>query len=134
MIWYFWILEIKFKTSNSRKNSKTVDQLFISSFALQIDHQDTNETSLRHCAGPIIAAYQHQRSQIDWNKVSTGNAKKVIQHSKVITQCLKIMQKVSIVNDLCGQKLIEHAQNGAFWQVFDNLKFGVKQRYQLGQF
>ena len=30
------------------------------------------------------------------------------------------------------QKLIKNAKNGPFWRVFENLKFGVKQCYQIG--
>ena len=56
------------------------------------------------------------------------------------THCDKITEKVSFniaseasyVYTLGGQKLI--SKNGPFWQVFENLKFAVKQCYQTGQF
>ena len=32
---------------------------------------------------------------------------------------------------LSGQKLIENAQNGQFWRVFETLNLAVKQCYQL---
>ena len=57
-------------------------------------------------------------------------------------RCLKITEKVSFniaseasyVYLLSGQKLIQNAKNGPIWRVFENLKFAVKQRYQVGQF
>ena len=45
--------------------------------------------------------------------------------------CLKITEKVYI---LSGQKLIENAQKGPFWQDFESLKLAVKQCYQTCQF
>ena len=59
-----------------------------------------------------------------------------------ISRCLKITEKVSFniaseatyVYILSGQKFIKNAKNGPFWQVFENLKFAVKQCYQTGQF
>ena len=58
------------------------------------------------------------------------------------TRCLKITEKVSFnvaseasyVYILSGQKLIKNAKNCPFWRVFENLKFAVKQCYQIGQF
>ena len=35
---------------------------------------------------------------------------------------------------LIGQKLVENAQNGPFWRVFETLKLAVKQCYQTGQY
>ena len=45
-----------------------------------------------------------------------------------------IASEASYVYILSGQKLIKNAKNGAFWQVFQNLKLTVKQCYQTGQF
>ena len=45
-----------------------------------------------------------------------------------------IASEASYVYILSGQKLIKNAKNGEFWQVFENLKFAVKQSYQTGQF
>ena len=60
----------------------------------------------------------------------------------VAPRCLKITEKVSFniaseasyVYSLSRQKLIKNAKNGPFWGVFENLKLGVKQCYQTGQF
>ena len=57
-------------------------------------------------------------------------------------RCLKITEKVSFnieseasyVYILGGQKLIQNAENGAFWRVFANPNLAVKQCYQTGQF
>ena len=35
---------------------------------------------------------------------------------------------------LIGQKCIKNAKTGPFWRVFENLKFAVKQCYQIGKF
>ena len=59
-----------------------------------------------------------------------------------ITQCLKILEKVSFniaseasyVYILSGQKFIKNAENGPFWRLFDNLKLVVKQCYQTCHF
>ena len=59
-----------------------------------------------------------------------------------LARCLKITEKVSFniareasyVYILRGQKFIKNAKNGPIWQVFENLKFVVKQRFQKGQF
>ena len=56
--------------------------------------------------------------------------------------CLKFTEKVSFniaseasyVYILRGQKLIKIAKKGPFGQVFENLKFAVKQCYQIGHF
>ena len=58
------------------------------------------------------------------------------------TRCLKITEKVSFniaseagyVYILSGQKLSKNAQNGPFWQIFENVKFAVIQCYQTGHF
>ena len=58
------------------------------------------------------------------------------------SQCLKITEKVafniaseaSYVYIMSGKKFIKNAKNGPFWQVFENLKFVVKQSYQTDHF
>ena len=45
-----------------------------------------------------------------------------------------IASEASYVYNLSGQKLIENARNGPFWQFFENFKLAVKQCYQTGQF
>ena len=52
-------------------------------------------------------------------------------HKKV---SFNIASEASYVYILSGQKFIKMARNGPFWQVFENLKFGVKPCYQTGQF
>ena len=47
---------------------------------------------------------------------------------------IDIVSEASYVYILSGQKLIQNAKNGQFWQVFENLKLVVKQCYQIGQF
>ena len=62
--------------------------------------------------------------------------------NRTITQCLKIEEKVSFhigskagyLYILSWQKLFKNANNGQFWQVFENLKLAVKQCYQTSQF
>ena len=56
-------------------------------------------------------------------------------------RCLKITEKVlfNIASEACyaymsGQKLIKYAKNCLFRRVYENLKLGVKQCYQTGQF
>ena len=39
-------------------------------------------------------------------------------------------REASYVYILNGQKLMENAKNGTFWQIFGNLKLAVKQCYQ----
>ena len=56
------------------------------------------------------------------------------------TQCLKIIEKVSIniaseasyVCSISKQKLVKNVKNGPFWRVLENLKLAVKQCYQTG--
>ena len=56
------------------------------------------------------------------------------QIHNLATQCLEITEKVSFniaseasyVYILSGQKFIKNAKNGAFWRLFENLKFAVK--------
>ena len=45
-----------------------------------------------------------------------------------------IASEASYVYILNGQKFIKNAKNGLILQVFENLKFAVKQCYQTGQF
>ena len=73
--------------------------------------------------------------------VLTGNVL-AIPTGLFYAQCLKITEKVSFniaskaiyIYILSGRKFIEKIKNGQFWQVFENLKFAVKQCYQAGQF
>ena len=47
-----------------------------------------------------------------------------LSDSVIVTQCLKITQKVAF-NILSGQKLIKNAKNFQFWRVYENLKLTV---------
>ena len=45
-----------------------------------------------------------------------------------------IATEASYVYIWSGQKLIKNAKNGPFWELFENLKYAVKQCYQTGHF
>ena len=45
-----------------------------------------------------------------------------------------LASEASYVYILGGQKLIKNAKNSQFGKVLENLKFAVKQCYQMGQF
>ena len=47
---------------------------------------------------------------------------------------IHIVSQASYVYILSGQKFIKNTKNGPFWLVFENLKFAVKQCYQIGHF
>ena len=42
--------------------------------------------------------------------------------------------EASYIYVLSRQKLLKNAKNGQFWRLFENLKFAVKQYYQMGHF
>ena len=78
----------------------------------------------------LVSILHHFLEEIAWNRPYDA-IKSTLSTEKV---SFNIASEASYVYILSGQKLIKNAKNGPFWRVFENLKLGVKQCYQTGQF